>query len=1058
VYAVAVSPFDGNVVACGRTNGQWDPYVAGPPNPGQWDALMVGVDDSTGDEIWRRHYHSGTSSCTGVVISSVTNKAFFAISGSLSTSWMGIFRYSANSRSRERTGAYGTLTYSAAITLDSNDYPILVGRTHQNYAGTYYGSADVLVVKADPVTLNQVWAKQRGTSLYDSPEAVVTDSQDNVIVAGRTGGAFQSGVPVSGNTDIFIWKLDSDGNEVFRRQFSGTNSDEYTSGVDVLQNDYIVLGGYVQNGQFVASSDGNNHPFVLLTDSAGTEQWRHEFSSYSYTSSAGLRVDSDQDMLLADDTTIKFRINAAPVAVDDTYFIVAPDSNVTLAPLSNDTDANEADTVTVIAIGPAEYGVITAGDNAGEYVYVVNSNVCDVSEVFPYTISDGHEESSANIAITIDVPVDPTAPSSVPTFTAEADVSDSSKFIMTLAYSREYDRYVNVTFANSTNSRRCDFSTLDYGDWSVSVDVGACGSQAVLNISFNDLLNECGFLQDGHDRGDFMTHFVQVAEISTARTRADLRDDTTSTTTTEVPIDVKIPYTALAVFSNLDDFVFGVPVTLGLLGEARVNITDAASNTLLEYHLEAEIVTSVQYPYRLELSASDIDPAMFEPDTVSIVADTYCEITETHTTGTVCRQVWSLSAQIRSDVMCVGNVDRLDENMVNLTFAVNCSENAQVECAPGIAGVKPPVVALVSTPRLCPAVERISLLRTMDVYAYQNDVSLSEPAPTSGSASFFSDTSDTPPLTFVQERIFTIDTMLYGEVHVSVERDGATIESTTVLRVSTNKDVYLHDPDVPSTTKQDDGIVVQDDQFGATAGYTNDRSRFAIPVNANTVDNIDAEDAAEVMTIEVLVRVEFLEASNNAITGPGPAPAMYNPVLADMHRDQHLKSRHDDIVVKMQNDIPKETRDMGVSVQVRIADHLSGGSNGRDQDSDNSTSLGHRVSDALGGSVGVGLAIGAVAVTVILVFAAIRRKRRKTSCSSNGTTVNINTDSKLSLDGRILPSQLPSGSSSSDCRPIELVEHNVAAVSGDSMFGDSNAVSDHMTSAHLVGVHSAYAH
>jgi hypothetical protein len=91
------------------------------------------------------------------------------------------------------------------------------------------------------------------------------------------------------------------------------------------------------------------------------------------------------------------------------------------------------------------------------------------------------------------------------------------------------------------------------------------------------------------------------------------------------------------------------------------------------------------------------------------------------------------------------------------------------------------------------------------------------------------------------------------------------------------------------------------------------------------------------------------------------------------------------------------------------------------------------------------------------VFAAIRRKRKKTSCSR--CTANINTDSKLSLDGRIFPSRLITRSS--NCRPIELVEHNVAAAaaaSGESMFGDCDAVSDHTASAQLVCVHSAYAH
>ena len=102
------------------------------------------------------------------------------------------------------------------------------------------GSSDIFVQKLDS-NGNFVWGKSFGGTNVDIANSIVQDYDGNVYVVGAFQGSihFSTNSPVSywtsnGSYDIFILKLDSNGNFLGSRAYGGIGED---IGVDVVSND-----------------------------------------------------------------------------------------------------------------------------------------------------------------------------------------------------------------------------------------------------------------------------------------------------------------------------------------------------------------------------------------------------------------------------------------------------------------------------------------------------------------------------------------------------------------------------------------------------------------------------------------------------------------------------------------------------------------------------------------------------------------------------------------------------------------------------------------------------
>ena len=170
---------------------------------------------------------------------------------------------------------------------------------------TSLGNDDVFVSKLDS-NGDFVWAKQLGSTDSERAEGLAVDAAGNVYTVGsfRATVDFDPGAGVSnltpaGNDDVFVSKLDSNGDFVWAKQL-GSTSWEYARdvAVDAAGNVYTVgsFNGTVDfdpgAGVFNLTSLGNDDVFVSKLDSNGDFVWAKQLGSTDSERAEGLAVDA----------------------------------------------------------------------------------------------------------------------------------------------------------------------------------------------------------------------------------------------------------------------------------------------------------------------------------------------------------------------------------------------------------------------------------------------------------------------------------------------------------------------------------------------------------------------------------------------------------------------------------------------------------------------------------------------------------------------------------------------------------------------------------------------
>lgn len=102
------------------------------------------------------------------------------------------------------------IDFSVGIDTDPAGNVYLTGITNGSLQGTNQGVLDVWVAKYDS-NGNQLWLRQFGTSSTDSVLAIVTDNEGNFYLTGSTQGDLFS-CKQSQQDDAWVAKYDSNGN------------------------------------------------------------------------------------------------------------------------------------------------------------------------------------------------------------------------------------------------------------------------------------------------------------------------------------------------------------------------------------------------------------------------------------------------------------------------------------------------------------------------------------------------------------------------------------------------------------------------------------------------------------------------------------------------------------------------------------------------------------------------------------------------------------------------------------------------------------------------------
>lgn len=202
------------------------------------------------------------------------------------------------------TDANATQGYGIDVDQNGNVYStgVFVGLTDFDPGAATYnlnasGNADIYVSKLD-ANGNFVWAKQLGGSSSDMSYALALDASGNIYITGQFQGTadFDPGAGTfyltsSSYNDLFVCKLNSNGNFMWAKKFESTAEEQGNSltidgnGNILITGDYSGtvdfdpgIGTFNLTSIYNAANFGNEEVFVLKLDNNGNFIWAKSIS------------------------------------------------------------------------------------------------------------------------------------------------------------------------------------------------------------------------------------------------------------------------------------------------------------------------------------------------------------------------------------------------------------------------------------------------------------------------------------------------------------------------------------------------------------------------------------------------------------------------------------------------------------------------------------------------------------------------------------------------------------------------------------------------------------
>ena len=124
----------------------------------------------------------------------------------------------------------------------------ITGKTSDDLvANAIGGQEDTFVTMFDSDGIEQ-WTRQRAATFNDQGNAIAFTADGSLIVGGKTASSMTESA-VLGGSDSFIEKLDSDGNQVWLRQF-GTTGNDAVSSVAIADDGSVIVAG-LEDGEAV---------------------------------------------------------------------------------------------------------------------------------------------------------------------------------------------------------------------------------------------------------------------------------------------------------------------------------------------------------------------------------------------------------------------------------------------------------------------------------------------------------------------------------------------------------------------------------------------------------------------------------------------------------------------------------------------------------------------------------------------------------------------------------------------------------------------------------------
>jgi gliding motility-associated-like protein len=326
-------------------NFEWVKQMGGPLNDGGKDIAI----DASGN-IYTTGYFTGTADFD-------PGPAVFSLTAPLSSEEdIFITKFDANGNfiwAKQFSGNFLDVSYSMKVDNQGNIYLTGIFFSTCDFdpgPGVYNlvsaGNEDVFVAKLNG-SGNLMWAKRMGAARFDRSNSISLDNAGNVYITGYflLTVDFDPGVAVlnltsDGGEDMFIVKLNNNGNLVWVKQMSGllfeggysiavsATGNVYTSGIFLGTSDFDP-----SSSVYELISTGLSDAFVCKLDAEGNFKWAKRMGGNGYIRSLGMSLDAAENVYTTgffdkavdfDPGLLEFNLTSNG---DDDLFISRLDSN-----------------------------------------------------------------------------------------------------------------------------------------------------------------------------------------------------------------------------------------------------------------------------------------------------------------------------------------------------------------------------------------------------------------------------------------------------------------------------------------------------------------------------------------------------------------------------------------------------------------------------------------------------------------------------------------------------------------------------------------------------------
>ncbi|MEX2350090.1 MAG: T9SS type A sorting domain-containing protein [Flavobacteriaceae bacterium] len=298
---------DGGYVLTGSTDSSANGDISGMNN-GATDIWVVKIDDN-GNIDWEKNF-GGSNNDTAWSILQTTDGGYIVagssssndgdVSGNIGGNDFWILKLDANGIIDWEKSYGGSGTEQARSIQQTTDGGYIVaGTTSSNDGdvGGNNGGQDIWIVKLD-TNGNIDWEKNYGGTSSDQARSIQQTTDGGYIVAGYT---ISNDGDVGGNygeSDIWIVKLFSNGNLDWEQNYGGSGDDKANSIQQTNDGGYIIAGeSYSTNGD-VGGNNGTRDYWILKINMTGTIEWDKNYGGFGHEYSYDIKQTSDNGYIV----------------------------------------------------------------------------------------------------------------------------------------------------------------------------------------------------------------------------------------------------------------------------------------------------------------------------------------------------------------------------------------------------------------------------------------------------------------------------------------------------------------------------------------------------------------------------------------------------------------------------------------------------------------------------------------------------------------------------------------------------------------------------------------